>query len=151
LQTQTFITHIPYRGTGPALQDLISGNVDMMFDGLGSSAQHIRAGRVKPILVAGQQRNPSFPDIPCAGELGMKEYNVSTWYGMWVPKGTPANIQAEFTEVIRKSRDMAEIKTAWATNGAEFPNLTGAAFGDFIAAETKRWAAVVKASGAKLD
>ena len=123
----------------------------MMFDGLGSSAQHIRAGRIKPLMVAGQQRNPSFPDIPCAGELGMKDYNVSTWYGMWVPKGTPAPIQAEFIDVIRKSRDMPEIKTAWAANGAEFPNLTGAQYGDFIAAEIKRWAAVVKASGAKLD
>ena len=102
LQTKTFITHIPYRGTGPALQDLIAGNVDMMFDGLGSSAQHIRAGRIRPIMVAGQQRNPSFPDIPCAGELGLKDYNVSTWYGMWVPKGTPTNIQADFIEVIRK-------------------------------------------------
>ena len=151
LQTQTFITHIPYRGTGPALQDLIAGNVDMMFDGLGSSAQHIRAGRIKPILVAGQQRNPSFPDIPCAGELGLKDYNVSTWYGMWVPKGTPASIQAEFIEVIRKSRDMPEIKTAWDSNGADFPNLTGPQFGEFIGAEIKRWAAVVKASGAKLD
>ena len=151
LQTKTFITHIPYRGTGPALQDLIAGNVDMMFDGLGSSAQHIRAGRIRPIMVAGQQRNPSFPDIPCAGELGLKDYNVSTWYGMWVPKGTPANIQADFTEVIRKSRDMPEIKTAWDSNGADFPNVMGAQFGDFISSEIKRWAAVVKASGAKLD
>jgi tripartite-type tricarboxylate transporter receptor subunit TctC len=151
LQTQTFITHIPYRGAGPAMQDLIAGNVDMSFDGLGSSAQHIRAGRIKPIMVSGQQRNPSFPDIPCAGELGLKDYNVSTWYAMWAPKATPAAIQAEFIEVIRKSRDMPEIKTAWANNGAEFPNLTGAQFGDFVSAEIKRWAAVVKASGAKLD
>ncbi len=151
LQTQTFITHIPYRGAGPAMQDLIAGNVDMIFDGLGSSAQHIRAGRIKPIMVSGQQRNPSFPDIPCAGELGLKDYNVSTWYGMWAPKAMPAPIQAEFIDVIRKSRDMPEIKTAWASNGADFPNLTGAQYGDFIAAEIKRWAAVVKASGAKLD
>ncbi|MDI9332601.1 MAG: tripartite tricarboxylate transporter substrate binding protein [Alphaproteobacteria bacterium] len=151
MQTQTFITHIPYRGTGPALQDLIAGNVDMMFDGLGSSAQHIRAGRIKPLMVAGQQRNASFPDIPCAGELGLKDYNVSTWYAMWMPRGTPAVIESEFIEVIKKSRDMPEIKTAWAANGADFPNLTGSAFGDFVSAETKRWAAVVKASGAKLD
>ncbi len=151
LQTQTFITHIPYRGAGPAMQDLIAGNVDMIFDGLGSSAQHIRAGRIKPIMDSGQQRNPSFPDIPCAGELGLKDYNVSTWYGMWAPKATPANIQAEFIDVIRKSRDMPEIKTAWANNGAEFPNLTGAQYGEFIGAEIKRWAVVVKASGAKLD
>ena len=82
LQTQTFITHIPYRGAGPALQDLIAGNVDMMFDGLGSSAAHIKGGRIKALMVAGAKRNPAFPDVPCAAELGLPDYTVSTWYGM---------------------------------------------------------------------
>ena len=94
LQTKTFITHIPYRGAGPALQDLIAGNVDMMFDGLGSSAQHIKGGRIKALMVSGNKRNPAFPDIPCAAELGLPDYNVTTWYGLWTPKGTPADVQA---------------------------------------------------------
>jgi len=68
IQTGTFITHIPYRGAGPALSDLISGNVDLMFDGLGSSAQHIKSGRIKALMVAGTKRNPAFPDVPCAAE-----------------------------------------------------------------------------------
>ena len=93
-QTKTFITHIPYRGAGPALQDLISGNVDMMFDGLGSSANHIKGGRIKALMVAGTKRNPAFPDVPCAAELGLPDYTVSTWYGIWAPKGTPADVQA---------------------------------------------------------
>jgi tripartite-type tricarboxylate transporter receptor subunit TctC len=151
LQTQTFITHIPYRGAGPALQDLIAGNVDMMFDGLGSSAAHIKGGRIKALMVAGAKRNPAFPDVPCAAELGLPDYTVSTWYGMWAPKGTPAEAQAGFIDWSQKIANSPEIKTAWANNGAEYPNVSGAQFGAFIAAEIKRWAVVVKASGAKLD
>jgi tripartite-type tricarboxylate transporter receptor subunit TctC len=151
LQSKTFITHIPYRGSGPALQDLIAGNVDMMFDGLGSSAQHIKGGRVKALMVSGNKRNPAFPDVPCAAELGLPDYNVNTWYGLWAPKGTPADVQARVIEEVRKAAATDDIKTSWANNGAEFPNLTGPQFGAFVSAEIKKWAAVVKASGAKLD
>ena len=151
LQTQTFITHIPYRGAGPALQDLISGNVDMMFDGLGSSAQHIKSGRIKALMVSGNKRNPAFPDVPCAAELGLPDYNVTTWYGLWAPKGTPADVQARVIEEVRKAAAADDIKTSWGNSGAEFPNLTGAQFGNFVSGEMKKWAAVVKASGAKLD
>ena len=151
LQTKTFITHIPYRGAGPALQDLMAGNVDMMFDGLGSSAAHIKGGRIKALMVAGAKRNAAFPDVPCAAELGLPDYTVSTWYGMWAPKGTPAEAQAAFLDWSQKIANSPEVKAAWASNGAEYPNVTGAQFGAFIAAEIKRWALVVKASGAKLD
>ena len=151
IQTKTFITHIPYRGAGPALQDLMAGNVDMMFDGLGSSAAHIKGGRIKALMVAGAKRNAAFPDVPCAAELGLPDYTVSTWYGMWAPKGTSAEAQAGFIDWSQKISASPEIKTAWANNGAEYPNTTGAQFGAFIAAEIKRWAGVVKDSGAKLD
>lgn len=151
LQTKTFITHIPYRGAGPALQDLMSGNVDMMFDGLGSSAQHIKSGRIKALMVAGSKRNPAFPDVPCAAELGLPDYTVSTWYGLWAPKGTPADVQARAIEEIKKASTGDDVKLAWANNGGDFPNVTGAQFGQFVNSEIKRWAVVVKASGAKLD
>ena len=151
LQTQTFITHIPYRGAGPALQDLIAGNVDMMFDGLGSSAQHIKAGRVKALMVSGSKRSPAFPDVPCSTELGLPDYTVSTWYGVWAPKGTPADAQARAVDDIRRACQTDEAKTVWAGQGADFPNLTGAQFDAFIKAELKKWGQVVKASGAKLD
>ncbi|MFM2035021.1 MAG: hypothetical protein RL459_286 [Pseudomonadota bacterium] len=150
-QTRTFITHIPYRGAGPALQDLIAGNVDMMFDGLGSSAAHIKGGRIKALMVSGPRRNPAFPDVPCAGELGLPDYTVTTWYGLWAPKGTPADVQARILEELRRLSSNDDIKAAWASNGAEFPNVTGPQFGQFVAAELKRWATVVKDSGAKLD
>ena len=150
-QTQTFITHIPYRGAGPALQDLIAGNVDMMFDGLGSSAAHIKAGRIKALMVSGNKRSPAFPDVPCAAELGLPDYTVTTWYGIWAPKGTPADIQARALEEIRRAGLSDEGKAVWANQGAEFSNMTPQQFGQFVTAEVKRWAQVVKESGAKLD
>ena len=150
-QTKTFITHIPYRGAGPALQDLISGNVDMMFDGLGSSANHIKGGRIKALMVSGPKRNPAFPDVPCAAEVGLPDYTVTTWYGMWAPKGTPADVQGRILEELRKAVNTDELKAIWASNGAEFGNLTPAQFGSFVHSEIVRWAAVVKASGAKLE
>ena len=151
LQTRTFITHIPYRGAGPALQDLIAGNVDMMFDGLGSSAQHIKAGRVKALMVSGSKRSPAFPDVPCSAELGLPDYTVSTWYGVWAPRGTPADAQARAIEEIRRACLTDEAKAVWAGQGAEFPGLTGAQFDAFIKKELAKWSQVVKASGAKLD
>ncbi len=150
-QSGTFITHIPYRGAGPALQDLISGNVDMVFDGLGSSANHIKGGRIKALMVSGAKRNPAFPDVPCAAELGLPDYTVTTWYGMWAPKGTPADVRARIVEDLRKAAATDELKAIWASNGAEFGGLTPPQFGAFVGAEVRRWAAVVKASGARLE
>ncbi len=151
LQTKTFITHIPYRGAGPALQDLIAGNVDMMFDGLGSSAAHIKGGRIKAMMVSGAKRNAAFPDVPCSAELGLPDYTVSTWYGVWAPKGTPAEAQARAIEEIRRACQTDEAKAVWANQGAEFPNVTTTQFDAFIKKELAKWSQVVKASGAKLD
>jgi tripartite-type tricarboxylate transporter receptor subunit TctC len=150
-QTRTFITHIPYTGAGPALRDLVSGQVDMMFDGLGSSAAHIKGGRIKALMVSGNKRNPALPDVPSAAEMGLPDYTVTTWYGLWAPKGTPAEAQARIVEEVRKAVQSEELKAIWATQGAEFPNYTPQQFGSFVSSEVKRWAAVVKASGAKMD
>ena len=150
-QTGTFITHIPYRGAGPALNDLIAGNVDMMFDGLGSSAAHIKGGRIKALMVSGAKRNAAFPDVPCSAELGLPDYTVSTWYGIWAPKATPADAQARAIEEFRRACLTDEAKAVWASQGAEFPNLTGGQFEAFIKKELTKWSQVVKASGAKLD
>lgn len=150
-QTRTSITHIPYRGAGPALQDLIAGTVDMAFDGLGSSAGHIKGGRIKALMVAGSQRNPAIPDVPCAAEVGLPQYDVHTWYGIWGPKGMPVDAQGAAIEAIRKACLEPEAKTVWQGQGADFPNVTGAQFGQLIHDEIRKWAAVVKASGARLE
>ncbi|MCU0968884.1 MAG: tripartite tricarboxylate transporter substrate binding protein [Rubrivivax sp.] len=151
LQTKTFITHIPYRGAGPALQDLIAGQVDMMFDGLGSSAAHIRSGRLRAIAVAAEKRAPGFPDVPTAAEGGVPGYQVATWYGIWAPKGTPRDVIAAMQAEMRKTLGSDEIRTTWTGLGTESPNLWGDDFGRFVSAEVRRWAEVVKTSGAKLD
>lgn len=151
LQSKTFITHIPYTGAGPSLRDLVGGQVDMMFDGLGSSASHIKGGRIKALMVSGDKRNPAFPDVPSAKESGMPDYTVTTWYGIWAPKGTPIAVQTAAIQEIKKAVDSPELKAIWATQGAEASTMTQAQFASFINQEIKRWATVVKASGAKLD
>ncbi len=151
LQTQTFITHIPYRGAGPALQDLIGGQVDVMFDGLGSSATHIKNGRIKALAVGSEKRAPGFPDVPTAAEGGVPTYQVATWYGLWAPKGTPKEVVAQMQAELKKALNSDELKTTWTGLGTNTPNLWGEDFGKFVNSEIKRWAAVVKASGAKLD
>ena len=151
MQTNTFITHIPYRGAGPALNDLIAGQVDVMFDGLGSSAGHIKGGRIKALMVSGKQRSAALPDVPCAAEMGLPDYNVTTWYGIWAPKGTPAEAQARAIEEVRKAVTTDEAKAVWASQGAEFSNVSGPQFDAFVKSEIQRWAQVVKASGAKLE
>ena len=151
LQTKTFITHIPYRGAGPALQDLVAGQVDMMFDGLGSSAGHIRGGRLRAIAVAADKRAAAFPDVPTAAESGVPTYKVATWYGIWAPKGSPAEATTAMANEMRKALTSDELKTMWTSLGTDTPNLWGAEFGRFVSAEVKRWAEVVKTSGAKLD
>jgi tripartite-type tricarboxylate transporter receptor subunit TctC len=151
LQTRTFITHIPYRGAGPALQDLIAGQVDLMFDGLGSSAAHIRGGRLRAIAVAADRRAPGFPDVPTAAETGVPTYKVATWYGIWAPKGTPREATAAMQDAMRKALNSDELKATWTGLGTDTPNLWGEDFGRFVSSEVRRWAEVVKGSGAKLD
>ena len=151
LQTKTFITHIPYRGAGPALQDLIAGQVDMMFDGLGSSAVHIKNGRIKALAVASTQRAPGFPDVPTSVEAGVPTYQVATWYGLWAPKGTPQAAVDAMAAEMKKALNSDELKAAWANLGANPPNVWGPDFGRFVGSEIRRWAEVVKSSGSKLD
>jgi tripartite-type tricarboxylate transporter receptor subunit TctC len=151
LQTQTFIIHIPYRGAGPALQDLIAGQVDLMFDGLGSSATHIKSGRIKALAVASAKRAPGFAEVPTSAEAGLPAYQVATWYGLWAPKGTPKELVERMRSELAKALTSDDLVKIWNGIGAETPDLYGDAFGKFVNSEIKRWAGVVRDSGAKLD
>jgi tripartite-type tricarboxylate transporter receptor subunit TctC len=149
--SKTFVVHIPYRGAGPALQDLIAGNVDMMFDGLGSSAQHIRSNRIRAIAVAAPKRVPAFPNLPTAAEAGLPGYEVATWYGIWAVKGTPKEIVDRMYDEVVKAINSPELRETWTNNGSEIGVMTQADFARFLNSEIKRWAQVTKVSGAKLD
>lgn len=147
LKTGIQLTHVPYQGAGPMLSGLITGQVDIGFDGLGSSASHIRAGSIRPLAVASAQRSPSFPDVPTAAEAGVPDYEVSTWYAMWAPAGTPPDIVKKMSEEIVKALNAPKVKELWASNGSATPDLTGEQFGAFVDAEIDRWAGVVKEAG----
>jgi tripartite-type tricarboxylate transporter receptor subunit TctC len=152
IQSKTFITHIPYRGAGPALTDLMAGQVDVMFDGLGSSAQHIRSGRIKALAVASKTRSPAFPNLPTAAEQGLPDYQVSTWYALWGVKGTPKEILDRMHAEVVKAVQSPELKDIWTAQGSD-TNVTTSPeqFATFLQSEIKRWADVTRASGAKLD
>ena len=151
IQSKTFIVHIPYRGAGPALNDLLAGNVDMMFDGMGSSAQHIRSGRIRPLALAAPKRSPAFPNLPTTAEVGMPDYVVSTWYGIWGVKGTPKEILDRMHAEVVKAISGPELREIWASQVSETTTMSQDQFAKFLASEIKRWAQVTQASGAKLD
>jgi len=151
LETKTDLAHVPYKGAGPALSDLIAGQVDLMFDGLGSSSQHIRAGRIKALAVASKTRSAAFPNVPTAAEAGVPNYEVSTWYALWAPKGTPKDVVDKLYAETAKALNSPEMKQIWLQNGSDIPQFTPEQFAQFQRAEIKRWAEVVQRSGAKID
>lgn len=150
IATGTQLTHVPYRGVGPAMQDLVAGNVDVMFDGLGSSASQIQGGTLKALAVAAPQRSPAIPDVPTSAEAGLPGYEVSTWYALWAIKGTPQDIIDRMTAELLKALDNPQIKDSWAKNGSEVIKLTGKAFGDYVTSEIARWGKVVKDANIKV-
>ena len=149
--TRTFVTHIPYRGAGPALQDLLAGQVDLMFDGLGSSMPHIRAGKIVPLAVTSERRSFALPDVPTLAELGVKGYEARTWYALWAPAGTPREIVERMQQEVAKALQSKELKDIWTALGADPGGQPPEAMRRFVDAEVAKWAKAVKDSGAKLD
>ncbi len=150
--TGTFMTHIPYRGSGPALLDLAAGNMQVMFDNLPSAMQLIKAGKLKALAVTSSQRSAALPDTPTVEEAGqLKGYEASSWFGLLAPAGTPADVVSRIQQEVAKSLATPALKERLATLGAIPSGNTPAQFAAHIEAEHKKWADVVKASGAKVD
>jgi tripartite-type tricarboxylate transporter receptor subunit TctC len=149
--TKSFATHIPYRGAGPALQDLLAGQVDFMFDGLGSSIAHIKSGKLKALAVSSNKRSFAMPDVPTIAETGVKGYEAQTWYAVWAPASTPKELVARMQQEINKAMASKEIKDIWNTLGAEVGGQSTEDMTKLVNAEITKWAKVVKDSGAKLD
>jgi tripartite-type tricarboxylate transporter receptor subunit TctC len=150
IATGTKMTHVPYRGVGPAMQDLVAGNIDLMFDGLGSSANQIQAGTLKALAVAAPVRSAAIPHVPTSKEAGLDGYEVSTWYALWAIKGTPQDIVDRMTAELRKALDNPIIQDAWGKNGSEVIKLTGKDFGAYVTSEIARWGKVVKDANIKV-
>ena len=149
--TRSYAAHIPYRGAGPALQDLLAGQVDFMFDGLGSAIAHIKAGKLVPLAVSSSQRSFALPDIPTLSEAGVNGYEARTWYALWAPAGTPREIVSRMQQETAKALAGSELKGIWQTLGAEPGGQPPKEMARFVDSEIKKWAKVVKDSGAKLD
>ena len=152
--TGTYMVHLPYRGSGPALIDLLGGSADLMFDNLPSSLPHIKAGKLKALAVTSAVRSAVLPDLPTIAEAGgaaLKGFEASSWFGLLAPAGTPADIVNRVQQEVAKSLSSAAVKERLVSQGAIPSGNTPAEFARHIDAETKKWAQVVKVSGAKVD
>ena len=150
--TGTFMAHIPYRGSGPALLDLAAGNMHVMFDNLPSAMQLIKSGKLKALAVTSAQRSSALPDLPTIEEAaGLKGFEASSWFGLLAPAGTPMDIVNRIQQEVAKSIATPAMKEKLQAQGAIPSGITSAQFAALIEAEHKKWAAVVKASGAKVD
>ena len=150
--TGTFLLHFPYRGSGPALLDLIGGTMDLMFDNLPSALPQIKAGKLIALAVTSAQRSAALPDVPTIAEAGpVKGFEASSWFGLLAPTGTPPDIIDRIQQETAKALGAPALKERLLSQGAIPSGMTPAEFTRFIAAETKKWTQVVKVSGAKVD
>jgi len=151
LRTGTELVHIPYKGAGPMMQDLIAGNVDMAFDGMGTSAPQIKGGKLRALAVSTPTRSPVVPDVPTLTELGLVDFEVTTWYALWAVKGTPREIVDKFYQEVVKALGQPDIRKIWEEQGAVAGGQSPAEFGRFVHAEVQRWNKVVKDAAIKID
>ncbi len=152
--SSTFMLHIPYRGSGPALLDLMGGNMDVMFDNLPSALPHIKSGRLKALAVTSATRSGAIPELPTVAESGgamFKGYEATSWFGLLAPAGTPMDVVNRIQQETAKALATPAMKERLLSQGAIPSGMTSAEFAQFIDAETKKWAVVVKNSGAKVD
>ena len=143
--------HIPYKGSAPAITDLLAGQVQVMFDNLPSSLAHVKAGKLRAIAVTTAKRSPALPEVPTIAEAGLPAYEASSWFGLHAPARTPKDIVNKIYGTVSKalqSKDMAE---RLSSQGAEAVGNTPEAFTEFVREEIQKWAKVVKASGARVD
>ena len=148
------MVHFPYKGSGPAMLDMLGGAMDVMFDNLPSAMPHIKSGKLKALAVTSNQRSEVLPDVPTLEEAGgpaLKGYEASSWFGLLAPAGTPVDVVNRIQQATAKAMGTAAVKEKMLSQGAIPGGNTPDEFAKFIDAEHKKWAQVVKASGAKVD
>jgi len=149
--TKTFMVHIPYRGAGPMMLDLLAGQVDLAFDGMGTSSTQIKGGKLIPLAVTSIKRNPVLPNVPTVQEAGVPGYEVRTWYGLWALKGTPQPVKDRMWKEVVAAMETPQLKQIWAEQGADPGGMSQAEMTKLVRSEITKWAKVVKDAGAKID
>ena len=149
--TGMFITHIPYRGTGPQLTDLLAGRTQATSAGLPALLPHIKAGKLRAIAVGTAQRIPALPDVPTVAEMGFKDFETSQWYGILVPAGTPREIVKRLQEESLKALRSSSVTSRFVNDGATGGGGPPEEFAAFIAQQQKTWSDIVKRAGIKPD
>jgi tripartite-type tricarboxylate transporter receptor subunit TctC len=145
------MVHVPYKGAAPAMQDLLAGQTQLMFDNLANSMQYVRAGKLKALAVTTGHRSALVPDLPTLAEEGLPGFDISTWWGFMAPAGTPKEIVAKWNAEVTRILSTPEMKAFFAQQGAEPAPTTPEAFAAMIQREIVKYAKIVKASGAKVD
>jgi tripartite-type tricarboxylate transporter receptor subunit TctC len=145
------MTHVPYKGSAPALTDLIGGQVQLMFDNLPSALPHVKSGKLKALAVTTAERAPAFPDLPTVQEKGLPGFETSSWFGVLAPAGTPREIVARLNTEILKLLATPDMQERFAQNGAQVVGKGPAEFAAHIKAEMAKWAKVIKESGATAE
>jgi tripartite-type tricarboxylate transporter receptor subunit TctC len=145
------IVHVPYKGSGAAITDLLGGQIQLMLGGPSSVIQHLRSGRLKGIAVASPKREPGLEDIPTFAEAGYKEVEATNWYGIFMPAGTPPSITGKFHSELVRIMEMADTREKFSNSGFEAAYSTPERFSKFLIAEQGKWRRVVKASGARVE
>lgn len=145
------MTHIPYKGSAPAVTDLLGGRVQSMFDNAPSALQHVKSGKLRALAVTGAQRSPAIPDVPTMIEAGLPGYVVNSWFALFAPANTPRETIQKLNDEVNKALKMPDMQENLAKLGADPAGNTPQQLAEFVASETTKWAKVVKASGAKVD
>ena len=145
------LLHVPYKGSAPALTDLIGGQVQLMFDSLPSSMPFVKSGAIRPLAVTTSRRSLALPDVPTLAESGYPAFSISTWYGVWAPAATPPAIVQRLSSEIAAVVRLPEVRAQFEKLGAEPVGNTPAEFSAFAKAELVKWSGIVKQSGAKVE
>ena len=138
------MTHVPYKGSGPATAALISGEVTAVFEGLGSAAPYIRSGKARALAIFTAERSPAFPEIPTAAEAGLPGFESLSWYGLWAPAGTDAGIIAKMQAAVATAFASGDLKKIWFEQGATPGGAPTARFTAFVKEEIGKWGKVVR-------
>ena len=145
------IRHVPYKGSNPAMMDALAGNIDLLVSSVPSAMAQIKAGKLRPLAVTSAKRSSSLPDVPTVAEQGFRDFDVTTWYGVFAPAGTPKDIVNTLNAEVNKLLATPEMKDAIHAQGAEPQAMTPEQFGALLKADHQKWRGIVQGSGVTLE